>query len=223
MNFDTKDSGSRREFATGSVRDAATGKGRYDLVSPIALERLAQLYERGAVKYAARNWEKGQPISVFMDCAMRHLQKHLRGERDEDHLAAAAWNVFAAIHVEHQAQIGALPAELLDLPDYGVQNFRVRARVTVQDVDSVWITTEAPTIELARLRAEMLRRSGHSLVTIEQGGRVLQISIPGDPPMADVELLRDALITQPDDFDERASDVADFAQDLDDSLFAGND
>lgn len=112
----TKDSGSRREFQTGSVRDAAEGKGRYDLISPIALMRLAQLYERGAVKYAARNWEKGQPVSVYMDCTMRHLQKHLMGYRDEDHLAAAMWNVAAMIHTEHQCARGKLPIGLVDWP-----------------------------------------------------------------------------------------------------------
>lgn len=113
---ETKDSGSRRSFATGSVRDAAEGKGRYDLITPIALLRLAQLYERGAKKYAARNWEKGQPVTVFFDCAMRHMQKHLAGWRDEDHLAAALWNIAGAIHVEHQCERGKLPIELLDWP-----------------------------------------------------------------------------------------------------------
>lgn len=114
----TKDSGSRREFDTGSVRDAAAGKGRYDLISPLAMLRLAQLYERGADKYKARNWEKGQPQSVYIDCAMRHLQKHLAGHRDEDHLAAAAWNVFAMMHQEHQFERGLLPKSLDDLPMY---------------------------------------------------------------------------------------------------------
>lgn len=114
----TKDSGSRRSFDTGSVRDAATDKGRFDLISPIALRRLAGLYERGAVKYDARNWEKGQPQSVYLDCAMRHLQKHLMGYRDEDHLSAAAWNVFCMMHQEHQLERGMLPAELDDLPCY---------------------------------------------------------------------------------------------------------
>jgi hypothetical protein len=114
----TKDSGTRREFATGSKRDAATGKGRFDLMSPMVLRRDAGLYERGAEKYDARNWEKGQPFSVFMDCAMRHLMKHQMGFRDEDHLAAARWNLAAIMHCEHQIERGNLPAELDDLPCY---------------------------------------------------------------------------------------------------------
>lgn len=116
-DFAVKDSGQRRAFSTGSQRDGATGKGRYDLISPIALAALARLYERGAAKYDARNWERGQPVSVFMDCALRHLQKHLAGFRDEDHLAAAMWNVAGLIHTEHQCARGKLPAELIDWPE----------------------------------------------------------------------------------------------------------
>lgn len=114
----TKDSGSRREFSTGSKRDAATGKGRFDLMSPMVLRRDAGLLERGADKYGDRNWEKGQPLSVFLDCATRHLLKHHMGYRDEDHLAAARWNIAAMMHVEHQIARGMLPAELDDLPCY---------------------------------------------------------------------------------------------------------
>lgn len=114
----TKDSGERRAFATGSQRDAATNKGRFDLLSPMVTRRDAGLMERGAVKYDARNWEKGQPLSVFLDCAMRHMQKHLMGYRDEDHLAAARWNIGGMMHTEHQIARGFLPAELDDLPCY---------------------------------------------------------------------------------------------------------
>ena len=118
----TKDSGTRRTFDTGSVRDAATGKGRYDLLCPIAIRREAQLYERGAVKYDVRNWEKGQPTSVFMDCAMRHLFKHLAGMRDEDHLAAARWNIGGIMFMEEQIRLGNMPAGLDDLPDHVTPN-----------------------------------------------------------------------------------------------------
>ena len=39
--WSTKDSGARREFTTGSRRDSRRGKGRFDLISPIAIRRLA--------------------------------------------------------------------------------------------------------------------------------------------------------------------------------------
>ena len=117
-DFVTKDSGQRQEFATGSVRDSRDGKGRYDLISPYALARLAGVYERGAKKYADRNWEKGQPQSRFLDSAMRHLQAYLMGHRDEDHLAQSAWNVFAMLHQEEMIRRGLKPGTLDDLPHY---------------------------------------------------------------------------------------------------------
>lgn len=97
---EVKDSGARESFATGSVRDTQEGKGRFDLIDPYAMLRLAKHYENGAKKYGDRNWEKGQPSSRYLSSAFRHLFKYLAGMRDEDHLAAAAWNVFAILHNE---------------------------------------------------------------------------------------------------------------------------
>jgi len=98
--FMTKDSGRREEFSSGMVRDSREGKGRYDLITPFGLQRLAQLYERGASKYAPRNWEQGAVFSRFLDSAERHLEQYKMGLTDEDHLAAVAWNVFAIMHFE---------------------------------------------------------------------------------------------------------------------------
>ncbi len=107
------DSGKREKFATGAVRDVREGKGRFDLVSPFALMRLARWYEAGARKYSERNWEKGIPFSRCLDSALRHLIKYQMGMRDEDHLAAAAWNVFAIMHFEETGR-----RDLDDLPKY---------------------------------------------------------------------------------------------------------
>jgi hypothetical protein len=112
------DSGVRQEFATGSVRDTREGKGRYDLIPPYALKRLAQHYENGAKKYGDRNWEKGQNLTRYIDSAIRHLESYLAGAREEDHLAAAAWNVFSVIATEQWIKEGVLPPELNDLPVY---------------------------------------------------------------------------------------------------------
>src|SRR5688500_10968468 len=87
---DVKDSGEREVFSTGSKRDTRKGKGRYDLITPLGLKRLAVHYENGAIKYGDRNWEKGQPLSRYLDSAIRHLYCYLAGMRDEDHLAAIA-------------------------------------------------------------------------------------------------------------------------------------
>lgn len=108
------DSGKREEFPTGSRRDTREGKGRYDLVSPFALARLARHLEAGAVKYGDRNWEKGQPLSRYFDSAVRHLYSWLSGAQEEDHLAAALWNVHAMIHTQIMVERGVLPEELND-------------------------------------------------------------------------------------------------------------
>lgn len=108
------DGGERISYGEGkAIREPSTGKGRFDLISPFALTRLAKWYELGAKKYADRNWEKGIPFSRYIDSAMRHLTKYIMGMDDEDHLAAAAWNIFAIMHHEENNQY-----ELDDLPHY---------------------------------------------------------------------------------------------------------
>ena len=107
------DSGVREAFSTGSVRDTREGKGRYDLLSPFALRRLAKHTENGAKKYGDRNWELGQQFSRFYDSATRHLQKYQMGHRDEDHLAAAMWNIACIMHFEELGRV-----DLDDMPKY---------------------------------------------------------------------------------------------------------
>lgn len=144
-----KDSGNRREFNTGAVRDMAEGKGRCDLLpldvagnliayfkpnetdgvtqairgfkstgDPEWLElvlvrackhesifpdiytlllEVAKQFEDGAIKYGDNNWQKGIPLNVYVDSAYRHYLKHLRGDRDEPHDRAFAWNMVCAI------------------------------------------------------------------------------------------------------------------------------
>ena len=108
------DSGSRISYGDGkALREPTTGKGRYDLISPFGIDRIAKWYELGAQKYAARNWEKGMPFSRYVDSAKRHLNKYIMGMEDEDHLAAACWNLIAIMH--HQ-ELGEY--EFDDLPHY---------------------------------------------------------------------------------------------------------
>ena len=112
---DVKDSGKRQEFDTGSKRDTRDGKGRYDLIPAYALWRLARHYENGAKKYGDRNWEKGQPLARYLDSMIRHAFKFLGGSREEDHLAAVAWNALAYIETEHRIEQGILQADLDDI------------------------------------------------------------------------------------------------------------
>lgn len=131
---DVKDSGTRQEFETGAKRDIQTGKGRYDLLPPLAIRRIAKHYENGARKYGDRNWEKGMPMSRYLDSAMRHIFNYLEGMREEDHLAAAGWNVIAMLHQEEMIERGLLSKELNDLPNYGPKINTATTRVPIEIV-----------------------------------------------------------------------------------------
>lgn len=140
------DSGNRREFNTGAVRDIQEGKGREDLLPlDILSEYLKQHYasayngvlcfikefmdtgdygflyraldayvnsrwtqpftmflevaihfEEGAKKYGECNWQKGIPVRCYVDSALRHYFKYLRGDTDEPHDRAFCWNLLCA-------------------------------------------------------------------------------------------------------------------------------
>ncbi len=107
---------------TGAKRDSTVGKGAFELISPFALERLAKVYERGAVQKGDRNWEKGMPFSRCLQSALRHINHTLMGIKEEDHLMQAAWNLFAVAHQEEMIKRGVLPSMLNDLPDYNPKN-----------------------------------------------------------------------------------------------------
>jgi hypothetical protein len=101
MKYITKHSEDElQHFDSGAKRSDRTGKGRFDLISPVALRRLAIRYEHGAIQKGDRNWEGGFEISRCIDSTLRHLNQYREGDRVEDHLAAAAWNLFAAMHFE---------------------------------------------------------------------------------------------------------------------------
>jgi len=134
-----KDSGNRREFDSGAVRDIDDAKGRCDLL-PLdivglvtndvlysylnnfirtgktlelykaikwfckknewdiftAILEVSIHYKDGCEKYGERNWEKGIPLHCYMDSAIRHYTKCLRGDNDERHDRAFLWNLFGA-------------------------------------------------------------------------------------------------------------------------------
>lgn len=151
--MEIKDSGTRRQFDSGAVRDVAEGKGRCDLlplevVSHImgenilrslnkyvrtgdlsrlilvikefstdyfgdietAILEVSKQYEDGAKKYDERNWEKGIPLHCYIDSAVRHYIKFIRGDVDEAHNRAFLWNILGAYwtHINKP--------ELIDLP-----------------------------------------------------------------------------------------------------------
>lgn len=90
--------GSTVEYETGAVRSSDAESCRYDLISPIGLRSVARACAEGATKYSDYNWERGMPVSDLLNHAIRHLYEYLSGDRTEDHLGHAAWNVLGAIH-----------------------------------------------------------------------------------------------------------------------------
>lgn len=160
-----KDSGNRREFETGAVRDMAEGKGRCDLLPldviaylfiesncekyervyiilnhlksaleywkgealssdsnrmgfvvahlydalkeflkqsdfadiPTMVLELSVHFEQGANKYTEDNWKRGIPVNCYIDSAIRHYLKWLRGDTDERHDRAFVWNIVCCI------------------------------------------------------------------------------------------------------------------------------
>ncbi len=115
-DYSLKDSGERKEFSTGAHRDLSANKGRFDLLPPATLRSLAIHFEKGATKYDARNWEKGIPISRYINSGMRHLFQFADGCDDENHLIAAIWNLVCAYETLLRIQDNVLPLELYDLP-----------------------------------------------------------------------------------------------------------
>lgn len=139
--MEIKDSGLRREFDTGAVRDIQEGKGRCDLLplgivskllksdvfsciddyiqtgrysylidmlcNPVGYNiynniytmilELSKHFEQGAKKYGEYNWQKGIPTNCYIDSAVRHYLKFLRGDKDEPHDRAFVWNIVCCI------------------------------------------------------------------------------------------------------------------------------
>ena len=111
------DNGTRVEHETGAIRENKQGKGRCDLLPACALIRLSKHYEAGSYKYGDRNWEQGLPTSDLLDSGIRHLLKYLDGNDEEDHLAAAAWNILGAMWMEEKRpHLQDIPSRL-SLPD----------------------------------------------------------------------------------------------------------
>ena len=89
---------SDRIYETGAVRSGDCDDVRYDLISPIGIERLARTCAEGAKKRGAHNWENGMPVNELLNHALAHIFKYLAGDRSEDHLGHADWNIQAAMH-----------------------------------------------------------------------------------------------------------------------------
>ena len=100
------------EFESGAVRQKLDDV-RYDLISPFGLRRLAMTYALGAQRYGEHNWRKGMPFSALLNHILEHLTLYLAGENGEDHLARAAWGLFAMM------EFAETMPEMDDLYDHG--------------------------------------------------------------------------------------------------------
>lgn len=118
MTQKLEDSGERRTFSTGAVRDRGDLKPRPDLISPHAQLREGMIHTLGSQKYALRNWEQGLPISECLASAQRHIEQYKRGDTNEDHIAQARWNLGAVIHFEEEIKAGRMDPAIDDMPKY---------------------------------------------------------------------------------------------------------
>lgn len=85
-------------FSTGSKRDEFGPD--YALIPGFCLRRIAQIYSEGRVNYGPTNWRKGLPLESTFNHLIDHLLKWIDGDRDEDHLAKAAWGCIALMFEE---------------------------------------------------------------------------------------------------------------------------
>jgi len=90
----------KETFPGGATRSSSKGKGRFDLIPYCAQLRVARRYEEGAEIHGDNNWRNGQPRWRLFCGAIRHLFQALAGLKDEDHLAAAVWNIYGIMYFE---------------------------------------------------------------------------------------------------------------------------
>jgi hypothetical protein len=111
--FVVKDSGERKEFASGMVRDTATGKVDYSraLDGPM-FDRWAAHLTRAEAKYpdvalGVPNWTLAagnEELTRFRKSALRHFLQWFRGETDEDHASAVFFNINGAEYVRKKLE-----------------------------------------------------------------------------------------------------------------------
>jgi hypothetical protein len=128
-----KETSELAEFAgTGAVRSSAEGRGRYDLVPQIVIDRFAKHLEKGAKKYTDNNWQKGMNIRRCLSSLLRHAFQLLIGDETEDHLAAIIFNAGAVMFFRDKIKNGERPESLEDLFDDGqFRRFYGRDRTVV--------------------------------------------------------------------------------------------
>ena len=86
----------QRDGKVVHLRAALTSSGVYHDAYTMFLE-VSKHFEDGAEKYGENNWQKGLPAYCYINSAVRHYLKHLRGDVDEPHDRAFVWNILCCI------------------------------------------------------------------------------------------------------------------------------
>lgn len=85
----------------GGMQSATAG--RFDLIPPKAMFRLAAIMEHGARKYAPNNWKKIE-IDSHVNHALQHLFAYIAGDRQDDHLGHALARAAMAVELEEETR-----------------------------------------------------------------------------------------------------------------------
>lgn len=104
--FIIKDSGKRKEFSGGMVRDTTEDKIDYLLIKDGPMfKRWASHLTKGAKKYTKRNWmlASGQEeYERFRESAFRHMIQWIDGDVSEDHASAVFFNINGAEYLKEK-------------------------------------------------------------------------------------------------------------------------
>ena len=80
-------------------------KPQMALLSPFALEQIAQVMSYGAKKYSADNWRSGFKYSRLISAILRHIMAYMKGEAKDpetglSHLAHASCGLMMLLEFE---------------------------------------------------------------------------------------------------------------------------
>jgi hypothetical protein len=83
------------------------------------LLEVSKHYEEGCKKYGENNWQKGIPVHCYIDSAVRHYLKFLRGDDDEAHNLAFVWNLMScAWTVIHKPEMNDLLVDYIPMKEF---------------------------------------------------------------------------------------------------------
>ena len=79
-----------------ALRESIKYISDFDSIETIILD-VSHHYKAGALKYGENNWKLGMGVNNYIDSGLRHYIKARRGDTDEPHHSAFAWNLMCAI------------------------------------------------------------------------------------------------------------------------------